>query len=829
MIPILFSETAIAYTTNGIGRLSDAISCVVTEERNGQYELALEYPVTGRHYSDIAIRRIIAAKPCEGGSLQAFRIYEISRPISGRVEIFAHHVSYDLSKNVAMPFSVGLAPTACASALAGLKSHAVEACPFTFWTDVTTASSYSQPAPASIRSRLGGVEGSVLDQFGGEYEWDNFTVKLHRQRGRVNTGIALRYGKNITDLTQEENIANTVTGLVPYWTDSEGNLVTLTEKAVYSQYASRYSAHLTEAIDMSGDFESQPTQAALRAAAQALVNKSDFGLPKVSIEVSFVALWQTEEYKDIAPLQSVNLCDEITVHFDKLGVDATAKVVGTEYDVLKEKYLSIQIGSARSSLSQVIDDNNAKTIQAIQAQKVETSTAINNATKWLTTAGGYVIAIKNTDGTWKELVFSNKTDPYANDAKILRINNNGIGFSVTGMNGTFRNAWTIDGNLVADFIHGGTLTLGGSNNGNGVMSFVDGNGREIIRIDRTGAYFYSWAQNQSTGAWEKSTIGSWTVNGIDIDKGDINLGGNFHVTNAGKVTASDMSITGGSVKIGNKQTITDANDGVYIASEGIALGKSNTFKVTNAGAVTAKSGTIGGFSLTDSAIHTGNTPAQSGNIVLSTADVSKTINNVARAVRLALGTKFGVASDGKIYATDANIKGSIEITGGSISIKNGDTVYFNVTSQGKLTARDGYIGNGTSGWVIGDNNIHNNGGPTSISSTGTAGTYVGTNGFLNDNGSSYTQITGGKITTNDLVATAGEFTGDIKGGSITINNGRFYVDGQGRVHILTDGVEEGYLIIEDPSGKKVYLGGEKLWTEGAGRSITWLELINHIA
>ena len=144
MTPILFNENSTSFTTNGIGRLSGAISCTVTEERNGLYELEMEYPIDGQHYSDIAIRSIIAAVPCDGGSIQAFRVYKISKPISGRVAIYARHISYDLSKNTAMPFSIAASPSACALTLSGLKSHAVETCPFTFWTDVTTAGSYAQ-------------------------------------------------------------------------------------------------------------------------------------------------------------------------------------------------------------------------------------------------------------------------------------------------------------------------------------------------------------------------------------------------------------------------------------------------------------------------------------------------------------------------------------------------------------------------------------------------------------------------------------------------------------------------------------------------------------
>lgn len=659
MKPILFSENSTSFTTNGIGRLSDAISCTVTEERNGLYELEMEYPIDGQHYSDIAIRSIIAAVPCDGGSIQAFRVYKISKPISGRVAIYARHISYDLSKNTAMPFSIAASPSACASTLSGLKTHAVETCPFTFWTDVTTAGSYAQPVPASIRSRLGGVEGSVLDQFGGEYEWDNFTVKLHRQRGTlaVNNGITLRYGKNITDITQEENIADTATGVVPYWADIDGNIVTLPEKAVYSPNASKYSQKLTVPLDLSDNWEEAPTVAELRAAAQVVVNASAFGVPKVSIEVSFIALWQTEEYKDIAPLQRVRLCDEVTVSFERLGVDAVAKVVKTEYDVLAERYRSIQIGSIRSNLATTLNDQTAQTLREIEAQAVSASQAINNATKWLTSAGGYVIAIKNTDGTWKELIFSNMTDPYNSNAKILRINNNGIGFSLNGMNGTFRNAWTIDGNLVADFIHGGTLTLGGNNNGNGVLSFVDANTHEIIRIDRTGAYFYVWTY--ANGQWTKTNIGSWTPSGLTLTKGAINLG-----------------------------LRTDVSPNRY------------RFSVTDAGAMHAESGNIGGFTLDATDLRSGDlTSTSDGAVGISNADFARSINGTSRAgLRFAIGANFGVNKSGNIFAAGATIDGSItskdgttrttSISGGKIIV---DTPSGGVYDQIQFKRGDEYI------------------------------------------------------------------------------------------------------------------------------------------
>lgn len=349
MIPILFSESATTFNTNGIGRLTDTLSCIVTEERNGQYELEMEYPQTGAYYSDINIRSLIVVKPSAGSNLQAFRVYQITKPINGRITIYAQHISYDLVKIVTMPFEVTASGTACNTVLQTLKNDAVGSCPFSFVTDVTTVASYKQTDPASIRSRLGGVAGSVLDQYGGEFYWDNLTVNLLAARGTTKD-IVLRYGKNVTDLTQEENISNTITGVVPYWINSDKTeIVTLPEKAVYSSNASRYSQRLVAPLDLSGEFEEKPTESQIRAKANVMVNTAGFGLPKVSIEVSFVNLADTEEYKDFLPLQNVALCDTITVQFENLGVNTTAKVVETVYDVLKEKYNSIQVGVLRDS------------------------------------------------------------------------------------------------------------------------------------------------------------------------------------------------------------------------------------------------------------------------------------------------------------------------------------------------------------------------------------------------------------------------------------------------------------------------------------------------
>ena len=513
----------------------------------------------------------------------------------------------------------------------------------------------------------------MLDQFGGEYEWDNFSVKLHRQRGTlaVNNGITLRYGKNITDITPEENIADTATGVVPYWTDIDGNIVTLPEKAIYSPNASKYSQKLTVPLDLSDNWEEAPTVAELRAAAQVVVNASAFGVPKVSIEVSFVALWQTEEYKDIAPLQRVRLCDEVTVSFERLGVDAVAKVVKTEYDVLAERYRSIQIGSIRSNLAATLNDQTAQTLREIEAQAVSTSQAINNATKWLTSAGGYVIAIKNTDGTWKELIFSNMTDPYNSNAKILRINNNGIGFSLNGMNGTFRNAWTIDGNLVADFIHGGTLTLGGNGNANGILKILNASGGQIGKWDKDGI-----------------SVSSGTIAGPTIKVGgNNNTNGILQVLNASETVVVTLNANGLSVSAGS------------IAGPSITLGGNNntngTLTVKNASGTTIITLTKDGITLNSGSININD------NFVVNSSGVV-----TIKSWSINIANKFTVDSAGKVTASNADITGAVKATSGEIGNgTNKFTIENNHIKSGKSSLDDGNTGVyvGTDGIALGQN------------------------------------------------------------------------------------------------------------------------------
>ena len=448
MIPILYSADEINFTSNGLGRLSDCISCIVTEERNGQYVMEMVYPIDGAHFDDLTYSSIIKVLPSDGANEQLFRVYKISRPLNGKVAISAEHISYQLSFIPVSPFTA----SNCAGALSGLVSHSMETNPFTVWTDKETSATYKQTLPASFRSQLGGVQGSILDVYGGEYEFDNYTVRLHASRGADN-GVTLRYGKNITDIKQEENISNTITGIVPYWTDSEGN--TVTGDAQYSENADNFPFMRTVIKDFSQEFEDAPTKAALEQYTRNYIECNDIGIPSVSIDVSFVALWQTEEYKDIANLERVKLCDTVTVEFEKLGISAKAKVIRTEFDVLKEKYNKIEIGEVKTNLVNTLSD-----IQQTAKESASTSfmqQAIAHASSLISGGlGGHVVINRNANGEPNEILIMD-TDDKDTAVNVIRMNVNGIGFSTTGYDGDYTTAWTIDGHFNADFIKAGTI------------------------------------------------------------------------------------------------------------------------------------------------------------------------------------------------------------------------------------------------------------------------------------------------------------------------------------------------------------------------------------
>ena len=446
--PILYRATETNFDHNGIGILSACVSCEVTEEANGAFELAMTYPMDGIHFAEIGDRAIIKAKADQFRQPQLFRVYAISKPMNGIVTVLAEHISYDLSGIPVKPFSASTA----SSALTGLKNNAVVDCPFDFWTDKATQANFKVSVPASIRSRLGGVAGSILDVYGGEYEFDNFTVKLHNGRGQ-NRGVSIRYGKNLTDIKQDQNCSSVATGVYPYWVSQEnGELVELPEKIINAP--GTYNFVKIRTLDLSSEFETQPTVEQLRSKTQSYINANNIGVPTVSWSVSFEQLSKSDEYKHLALLERVSLFDTVNVEFPALGVSATAKAVKLVYDVIADRVKSVALGSVRANIADTIA-NQQQEIQQTPT-KSDLKKAQEAATAWLTNGKGYAYFRKDDLGNIIDILFMDTQDPET-AVNVMRVGQSGIGFSQSGVNGLYYSAWTIDGTFNADFIKAGSI------------------------------------------------------------------------------------------------------------------------------------------------------------------------------------------------------------------------------------------------------------------------------------------------------------------------------------------------------------------------------------
>ena len=461
MNPVLFRANSTNFDTYGIGVLAECLSCEVTEERNGAFECILKYPTSGRLYGELRTERLIKAKPNDTAKDQMFRIYRITTPIDGTVTIYAQHLSYDLSNVAALQWSSeSISP---ALAMEKVFTDTATTHNFTCRTDYSMPKKFSVSRPQSIRACLGGVAGSFLDLWGGEYEWDNFQVIHHQARGNQ-TGVVIEYGKNLTSMEHDNDSSSVYTELLPFavLTAEDGaELVVTLPEIVLPIINTTLIQKRTLIKDFTEFFgqEETITADALRAKANNYLNNNPLGATVPTLTVAFEALWKNPEYS--AVLERVSLCDTVTIRHSLLGITSKAKIITTVYDTLAEKYISLTLGTAKANL---LND-----VAAAEAAAEEVSTkidrfpslinsAVKNATSLISGQnGGYVVIHTNSDnGQPYELLILDK--PSVNDAvNVWRWNVGGLGFSKNGYNGPYETAITADGQIVADFITSGSL------------------------------------------------------------------------------------------------------------------------------------------------------------------------------------------------------------------------------------------------------------------------------------------------------------------------------------------------------------------------------------
>ncbi len=359
MIPILYESNEINFESNGLGRLRDCISCKVTEERNGVYECDFEYPVTGAGFEKIKEGRIIGVTHEESDDVQPFDIISSTRPIDGVVSFHAVHISYRQTKMVSWGTEINSLEAAfyCFDTQFYPDNPLGQDAggnPFTYLTDKDSTGFVSafDGKPRSIRSLLGGVEGSILDAYGGEYEWDKWFVRLHSARGTVRD-FTIRYGVNMLKYENETDYSDSFNTCIPYYVDSESNTILIGDE-IKAGFPTTGVGDKCIALDLTEKFEARPTKAQLETVASNYMLANKTFNPAQTINVDFIRLQDEAGFDEFDDLLKCKLCDSIRVIFPMYDASAYYKIVKTVWDVLQDRYETMELGTLSTTLSEAL-------------------------------------------------------------------------------------------------------------------------------------------------------------------------------------------------------------------------------------------------------------------------------------------------------------------------------------------------------------------------------------------------------------------------------------------------------------------------------------------
>ena len=434
----LYNSDELEFNHLGICSLNEYLSCSVTEELNGSYELEMTYHMDSKAFPEILLRRIIYCKPNPYSQEEPFRIYAISTPINRIITINAAHVSYDLSGYPVEPFVANSAQ----ETISLMKSRSLISNPFNFYTDISKEGHLNVEYPRSIRNIMGN---EFMELYEPEMEYRKFDIYFRQRRGS-NNGVEIRYGKNLTDLQQDENIDNVYTAVYPFWYKSEIDengeetekvLVTIPNKVVPTLVSYQHVNILT--YDLTNEFDERPTADDLINAANELIVSEKLGIPTLSMTIDFNQLSSSAEYSQYALLDKVMLGDTITVKFEEANIEAEVKCIATTYNPATNRYTSIELGDARRTLGDNIVDSNKNLNDKIDDSNEHNKSYFQKAMEELTNAitgnnGGYVRF--NPPKNPSEILIMDTPDP-TTAVVVWRWNKSGLGVSTTGYNGPF--------------------------------------------------------------------------------------------------------------------------------------------------------------------------------------------------------------------------------------------------------------------------------------------------------------------------------------------------------------------------------------------------------
>ena len=672
MIPILYAKNASEFGNNGIGHLKDAISCKVTEERNGAYTLTLQYPIGGAWYESITEGSIIKAKANETSELQLFRVYKSSKPMKGVVTFYAEHISYDLK---GLPLALlSMTDTTAEAALNAGFAACLLPHRFTGRSDITTLNKINITKPRSLRNFCGGEAGSVLSVWGGEFEFDNFTVWLHRRRG-ANNGVVIRYGKNLTDAKQERNISACYTHFCPYAIkktetrneageviESTEETITLPEGVIELINPENIGHSRALPLDISDKFADgeELNVENLRTHAEEYIESHKLGVPDVNITLSFMQIWHSPEYAESAGFERVALCDTVTVFFEDLGINAEAKVIKTEYDTLEERFSKLEVGDAKSNLTDTvsgikesIEDTKKSLTESEKAASLALQSAIENATNRITgNSGGYVV-LYPANNPQEILVMD--SDDKETATRVWRWNSSGLGYSKNGYNGTYGLAMTMDGAIVADFITAGTLkaiNISGCTIEGGSLNIND-----KFTVDTEG--------NVHTEGYIVATGG--IIGDCEIKDGKLVIGS---ANIAGKLTIGQLPSSVATTSDIPTDVSELNNDSGYQTESGVVSIVDGRITADYIEGLSCEfgSGKIGGWTISSNEIYKGSSGINAG----ASYTKDSLVSSGTSYVRFYAGDgdrvngKFVVLDDGSLYAEAAKISGNITTGAGMI-------------------------------------------------------------------------------------------------------------------------------------------------------------------
>ena len=375
--PILYKANETNFEHLGVSVLSDASKCRVSREKNGIYILEFDYPVNGKDVDKIKEGMYIKSDAGYRTKNQRFVVSKITKT-QNEFKIYCQHISQVKTTMNAIRPDITITGSAL-MALSTWRDNLLDSRDeFFVNSDITTVNSTTWKVEniENARDALGGKAGSILDVWGGEYEFDNLNITLHKSMGIDNPTI-IAYGKNLLDLEQEQSILETYTSVFPFkkYTDDNNReqLITLPEILLDSIHLNKFTHRRILKVDFSSD-ENIKTVEQLRSKAKSYIKSNNVGVPKTNLKINYQDLSKVEGVFDNPALEQIDLCDRLKVYYSELGImNESAKVVKVIWDVILEENYEIEVGDGRSSFT---DSNSAK-IESLQVQNDSLLARIN--------------------------------------------------------------------------------------------------------------------------------------------------------------------------------------------------------------------------------------------------------------------------------------------------------------------------------------------------------------------------------------------------------------------------------------------------------------------